>query len=153
MRDRLEILERHCKARKREAERGSGISLEYQERNQIIEDYLERRNEEEAKQGKKSTEDRKEEDRDKVTGEKMRERAIERLAQTKKTNGKDEPRKKRHKSNETLNYLREAAERECKIRQDELEMKKKQEEGTMATRLALLTQLRDQQQLQIQQQQ
>ena len=79
---------------------------------------------------------------------------MERLAQTKKRNGMDEPRKKRHKSNETLDYLREAAERECQITQDELEMKKKkQEEGTMATQQALLTQLRDQQQLQTQQQQ
>ena len=78
---------------------------------------------------------------------------MERLAQTKERNGNDEPRKKRHKSNETLDYLREAAEMECKIRQDELEMKRKREEGTMATQKALLTQLRVQQQLQMQQQQ
>ena len=78
---------------------------------------------------------------------------MERLAQTKERNGNDEPRKKRHKSNETLDYLREAAETECKIRQDELEMKRKREEGTMATQQALLTQLRVQQQLQIQQHQ
>ena len=121
---------------------------------QIMEDsYLERRDEEEAKQGKESTEDRNEEDQDKVSGEEMRERAMERLAQTKKRNGNDEPRKKRHKSNETLDYLREAAEKESKIREDELEMKKKQEEGTMVTQQALLTQLQDQQQLQKQQQQ
>ena len=118
-----------------------------------MEDYLDRRDEEEAKQGKESTEDRNKEDQDKVSGEEMRERAMERLAQTKKRNGNDELRKKLRKSNETLDYLREAAERECKIRQDELEMKKKQEEGTMATQQALLTQLRDQQQLQMQQQQ
>ena len=120
-----------------------------------MEDYLERKDEEEAKQGKESTEDRNKEDQDKVSGEEMRERAMKRLAQTKKRNGNDEPRKKRHKSNETLDYLREAAawERECKIRQDELEMKKRQEEGTMAIQQALLTQLRDQQQLQMQQQQ
>ena len=37
------------------------------------------------------------EDQDKVSGEEMRERAMERLAQTKKRNGKDEPRKKRQK--------------------------------------------------------
>ena len=61
--------------------------------------------------------------------------------------------KKRHKSNDTLDYLREAAERESKIRQDELEMKRKQEEGTIATQQALFTQLRDQEQLQTQQQQ
>ena len=149
----MKILERDCKARKREAKRGSGISPEYREIDQIMEDYLERRDEEEAKQGKESTEDRNKEDQDKVSGDEMRERTMERLAQTKKRNGNDEPRKKRHKSNETLDYLREAAEKECKIRQDELEMKKKQEEGTMATQQALLTQLRDQQQLQMQQQQ
>jgi len=64
----------------------------------------------------------------------MRERAIERLARTKKRNGKDEPRKKRRqKSNDTLNYLREAAERESKLRQEELEIKRKQEEATIAT--------------------
>ena len=153
LRDRLKILERDCKARKREAERGSGISPEYREIDQIMEDYLERRDEEEAKQGKESTEDRNKEYQEKASGQEMRERAMERLGQTKKRNGNDEPRKKRHKSNETLDYLREEAERECKIRQDELEMKKKQEEGTMATQQALVTQLWDQQQLQMQQQQ
>lgn len=153
LRDRLKILERDCRARKREAERGSGISQEYREIDQIMEDYLERRDEEEAKQTKESAEDRNKEDQDKATGEEMRERAMERLAQTKKRNGKDEPRKKRQKSNDTLSYLREAAERESKLRQDELEIKRKQEEATMATQQALLSQLRDQQQLQMQQQQ
>ena len=52
-----------------------------------------------------------------------------------------------------IDFLREAAEREFKIRQDELETKKNQEEGTMAIQQALLTQLRDRQQLQMQQQQ
>ena len=153
MRDRLKILERDCKARKREVERGSGISPEYRELDQIMEDYLGRRDEEETKQGKESTEDRNKEYQDKIAGEETRERVMERLAQTKKRNGNDEPRKKRHKSNETLDYLREAAERECKIRQDELEMKRKQEKGTIATHQALLTQLRDQQQLKMPQKQ
>ena len=93
LRDRLKILERDCKARKREAERGLGISEEYREINQIMEDYLERRDEEEAKQNKESAEDRNKEDQDKATGEEIRERAMERLAQTKNQNGKDEPRK------------------------------------------------------------
>ena len=73
LRDQLKILERDCKARKGEAERGSGISPEYREINQIMEDYLERRDEEEAKQGKESTEDRNKEYQDKVSGEEMRE--------------------------------------------------------------------------------
>ena len=49
--------------------------------------------------------------KDKVTGKEMRKWAIERLAQTKKRIGKDEPRKKRQKSTNTLDYLREAADR------------------------------------------
>ena len=43
LRDRLKILERDCKVREREAERGSGISPEYRGKDQIMEDYLERR--------------------------------------------------------------------------------------------------------------
>ena len=74
---------------------------------------------------------------------------MERLAQTRTEMETMSREKKRHKSSETLDYLREAAERECKIRQDELEMKRKQEEGTIATQHTL----RDQQQLQMQQQQ
>ena len=118
LRDCLKIVERDCKARKREPERGSGISQEYREIDQIME--------EEAKQTKESAEDRNKEDQDKATGEEMRERAMERLAQTKTQNGKDVPRKNRQKSNDTLDYLRESAERESKLRQDELEIKRKQ---------------------------
>ncbi|PFX26289.1 hypothetical protein AWC38_SpisGene9077 [Stylophora pistillata] len=80
LRDCLKFLERDCKARKREADRGSGISQEYREIDQIMEDYLERRDEEEAKQTKESAEDRNKEDKDKATGEEMRERAMERIA-------------------------------------------------------------------------
>ena len=118
-----------------------------------MEEYLERGDEEEAKQGKESIEDRNKEDEPNVSVEEMRERAMERLDQTKKRNRKDEQWKKRHKSDETIDFLREAAEREFKIRQDELETKKNQEEGSMATQQALLTQLWDRQQLQMQQQQ
>ena len=78
---------------------------------------------------------------------------MERLAQTKKRNGKGEPRKKRKKSGDTLDYLREAAERDSQLRRDELDMKRRQEEATAATQQTLLTQLRNQQQLQMQQQQ
>lgn len=88
LRDCLKILERDCKAK-----RGSVISHEYQEIDPIMEDYLERRDKEEAKQTKESAEDQTKEDQDKATGEEMRETAMERLAQTKMRNGKDKPEK------------------------------------------------------------
>ena len=153
LRDRLKILERDSKARKREAERGSGISPEYREIDQIMEDYMERREEEEKTKESRTDVYRNKADQDKAAGEEMRERAMERLAQTKKRNGKDEPRKKRQKSGDTLDYLREAAERDSQLRRDELDMKRRQDEATAATQQALFTQLRDQQQLQVQQQQ
>ena len=92
----MKILEIDCKIRKREADSGSGISPEYREIDQILEDYLERKDEEEAKQGKETTEVRNKEYQDKIAREEMRERAMELLAQTKKRNGNYEPRKKRH---------------------------------------------------------
>ena len=45
-----------------------------------------------TKQTKESAEDRNKEHQDNATGEEMRKWAMERLAKTKKRNGKDEPR-------------------------------------------------------------
>ena len=41
LRDHLKILERDCKARKREAEHGSGLSPEYREIDEIMKDWRE----------------------------------------------------------------------------------------------------------------
>ena len=56
--------------------------------------------------------------------------------------------KKWHKSNETLDYLREAAERECQIRQREDKIRCRRSKGKVPW---LLNRLGDQQQLQVQQ--
>ena len=106
LRDHLNILEIDSDATKREAERGSGTPSEYREIDEVMEDYLERREEEEAKLTNKSTDVRSKQSQDKIAGEEMRERVMEHLAQTKKRNGKDVPRKKRLKSNDTLDVLR-----------------------------------------------
>lgn len=47
-----------------------------------MEGYLDSRDEEEAKHTKESVEDQKKDEQDRATGEVMRERAMERLAQT-----------------------------------------------------------------------
>ena len=77
LRDHLKLMERDCSARRREAERGSGISPNYRKIDRIMEDYLEKRDEEEAKQTK---EDQNKSDKDRRQGEEMRDRAMERLA-------------------------------------------------------------------------
>ena len=100
LRDHLNVLE--SDATMREAERGSGTSSKYRDIDQI----MERREEEEAKLTNKSTDVRSKQIQDKIAGEEMRERVMEHLAQTRKRNGKDKPRKKRLKSNDTLDVLR-----------------------------------------------
>ena len=74
----------HLKSPGRERLRGA---LEFpwniEKKDKIMEDYLGRRDEVEAKQNKESAEDRNKECQDKATGEEMRERARERPAQTK----------------------------------------------------------------------
>ena len=102
LRDHLNVLEIDSDATKREAERGSGPSSEYREIDQI----MERREEEEAKLTNKLTDVRSKQIQDKIAGEEMRDRVMEHLAQTRKRNGNDEPRKKRLKSNDTLDVLR-----------------------------------------------
>ena len=118
-----------------------------------MEDYLEGRKEEEALLTNKSTDGRKKQSQDKAAGGEMKERAMERLAQTKRRDGEDEARKKRLKRNNTLDVLRESTERESQLKHDELDIKRNQDEATRATQQALLTQLQDWQRLQMQQQQ
>ena len=58
----------------------------------------------------------------------MRNKALERLGETKKRAGHDQPRKKRkHTPHETMDYLREVTEKECELKKEELEFRKKQE--------------------------
>ena len=71
--------------------------------------------------------------KEKASAEEMRNKAMERLGETKKRTGDDQPWKKRkHTSNETMDYLREATEIECKLNEEELEFRKKQEERALA---------------------
>ena len=52
----------------------------------------------------------------------MRNKAMERLGEKKKRAGDDQPWKKRkHTPNETMDYLREATEKECGLKKEELE--------------------------------
>lgn len=154
IRDRIKILESDFKAKKRGEERASGISPDRTEIEDIMEDFLERREEEEAKQEKETAEGHQKAQKDKAMAEDMRDKAMERLAQTRKRSGQDSPRKKRrHSSNDTLEYLREASEKECELKKAELELRKNQEENALTSQQLMMNQFKEQQQLQMQQQQ
>ena len=95
----------------------------------IMEDSLERKEKQEGESDKFPDKTGKE----KASAEEMRNKAMERLGETKKRIGDDQPWKKsKHTPNETMDYLREATEMECKLNKEELEFRKKQEERALA---------------------
>ena len=92
-------------------------------------DSLERKEEQEGKSDKFSDKTGQE----KASSGEMRNKTMERLGETKKRTRDDQPWKKRkHTPNETMNYLRGATEMECKLKKEELEFRKKQEERALA---------------------
>jgi hypothetical protein len=87
-----------------------------------MEGYLQTREEQEKETEKTYSDSREKAAKDKVVAEYMRNKAMERLAETKERAGDDPPRKKRKQSaNETLEFLREAADKECELKKEDLE--------------------------------
>ena len=100
-------------------------------------DSLERKEEQEGESDKFSG-------KEKASSGEMRDKAMERLGETKKRTRDDQPWKKRkHTPNETMNYLRGATEMECKLKKEELEFRKKQEERALATKPGISTTARN----------
>ena len=101
VRDRLKILERDFKKKERSEKNASGISPERTEVDQIMEDYLEEKEDQEKESEKASEESRDKMAKEKAT-EDMRNKAMERLSETKKRGGSDLPKKKRKTMEMTL---------------------------------------------------
>ena len=133
--DRLRLLKRDFKMKDWYEWKGSGISSEKSEIHVIMEDYLERKEEQERESEKISDKTAKE----KASTKEMWNKAMKRLDEKKKRAGDDQPRKKRkHTPNETMDYSREATEKECELKKEELEFRKKQEEGALAQQNLML---------------
>jgi len=144
IRDRLKILEREFKKKERFEKNASGISPEKTEIDDIMEDYLQRREEQEKETEKTYSDSREKAAKDKVVAEDMRNKAMERLAETKVRAGDDPPRKKRKQSaNETLEFLREASDKECELKKEELELKRKQDQNATVQQNQMFQQQQD----------
>lgn len=138
-RDRLKILERDFKKKERSEKNASGISPEKTELHQLMEDYLEQKEDQERESEKASEDSRDKAAKDKATAEDMRNKARERLSETKNRAGSDLPKKKRkHTGNDTLEYLREASDRECELKKQELKFKMEQEKSAVAQQTIML---------------
>ena len=144
VRDRLKILERDFKKKERSEKNASGISPERTEVDQIMEDYLEQKEDQERESEKASEESRDKMAKEKATAEDMRNKAMERLSETKKRAGSDLPKKKRkHNGNDTLEYIKEASDRECELKKQELEFRMQQEKSAAAQQTLMLQQMKN----------
>ena len=81
-----------------------------------MEDYLKEKEGQEMESEKASEESRDKVAKDKTTAEDMRNEAMERLSETKERVGSDLPKRKGNTMEMTLEYLREASDRECEMK-------------------------------------
>ena len=140
------LLERDFKKKERSEKNASGISPEKTELDQIMEDYLEQKEDQERESEKASEESWDKVAKDKATAEYLRNKAVECLSETKKRAGSDLPTKKRkHNGSGTLEYLRDTSDRECQLKTQELELKMVQEKSAAAQQTVMLQQMKNQQ--------
>ena len=85
---------------------------------------MEQKEDQERESEKASEESRDKAAKDKATAEDMRNKAMERVTETKKRAGSDLPKKKRkHSGNNTIKCLRAASDGECELKTQELNLK------------------------------
>ena len=116
----------------------SGISVpEQDELDVLLEDITERERDGIAKVSEKKGQE-------KATAEDIRNQALERMGQTMKRKSEDsqesKERKSRRSSNEALQFMQEKAKSDMALREEELKMRKKEEETKVAQFQAMFTQ-------------
>lgn len=112
-----------------------------------MEDFLERKEEQEKEYDKVSSESREKAEKDKTSAETMRNMAMQRLSETKRCS-EDRPKKKRKSSggNDTMHYLenlQEKAAKDYEIQKQTLEMKQKRHEAMSKQSELLMQQQQD----------
>ena len=123
----------------------STISAEKTEMDEIMKSYLEQRDDQEKESEKATEESRDKATKDKASAESARNKAMERLSETTKRARSEEPRKKRKNINEIVEYLKEASDKKCELKKQELDLKQKQEINTASQQPLMLQQMKNQQ--------
>ena len=152
VRERMERLKTNYKAKMREEESASGITVEeISELDALICEIIER--ERMAEEARESNANWKKNDADKKTAEEMRKVAMERYGETRKRSEEedntDKKVKRRKSGGDAVEFLREKAQMEKELRKEEMAIKKK---GT-GTRGSMQNIMQNMMQLQQQQQQ
>lgn len=138
VRERFNLIQGRFKENEKMELAASGISVpEQDELDALLEDIAERERDAIAEANEKKGQE-------KATAEDIRNQALERMGQTKKRKSEDsqEPkeRKSRRSSNDALQYMQEKVESDKAFREEELNMRKKEEETKASQFQAMYTQ-------------
>ena len=130
VRDRYNLRTKKFQVRLNKEERASGIS------DNLLEEILEKEKAAKEKLENDGEDKKKSLTNEKAAAEDMRKRALERVGQTAKRKGKEEgleaeksKRKSRKSTDEAVEYLKERASKEIQLREQELEMRKKEHDS------------------------
>ena len=136
VRDRYNLLTKKFQVRLNKEERASGISDDNSEFDNLLEEILEKEKAAKEKLENDGEDKKKSLANEKAAAEDMRKRALERVGQTAKRKSKEEgleaekyKRKSRKRTGEAVEYLKERASKEIQLREQELEMRKKEHDS------------------------
>ena len=133
----ITFLQKRFQVRLNREERASGISDDNSELDNLLEEILEKEKAAKEKLDNDDEDKKKSLANEKAAAEDMRKRALERVGQTAKRKGKEEgpeaekskSRKSRKSTGEAMEYLKERASKEIQLREQELEMRKKEHDS------------------------
>ena len=117
--------------RERDLEKASGVNVEITELDQLLLELKEKKDEFKLMYDSIVSSEKKKEENDKAAAQEQRNRAMETYAETKaracssnsEIDDETPPRKSRKSGSDTLTYLREKADRDFKLKEEELRIK------------------------------
>lgn len=124
VRDRLKKLEAWHKRKMAHEEKASGISPEFTELDQAMEDIVDRTKEAQEELAAGNEKNQKCAQKEKITAEDIRKRSMESLGETKEREKENTSKKQRRKS--CLEYFKEKHEKEIDLKREEIELKKRE---------------------------
>ena len=143
IRDRFTILVRKHKFKLAKEERASGIGgEELTEVEALLEELISINEETEKRVEDEDGERKKTVEKEKKQAMEMRQRAMEKLAETKKRQGEaEEGKSKRRRSNETFDWLREKMTSDRELREEEMKQKREERENQRDDRAMLFKEM------------
>ena len=142
VRDHFKSLEKRHKSRMAEEEGASGISVEEQtEQERLLEELVEIGEETERRVEEENDTRKTVAEKERGQAVEMRQIALERIGETRKRQGKENKERKRRRSGETFEWLREKTEMNKKMKEEELKQRQEERESQKEERMLFFNQM------------